>query len=424
MSIRYVTSFSGQGYELYGKEMLEGLLRFWPEGEVYVYSEDFYMLEPKFDAIDGVVYRDLLKVEGLALFLEGIEKLPIAHGRLPQGYNYRYDVWKFCRKMFAQWDAFQDFRGTLVWVDADTYTIQNIPQKWLETWIEGSAMAYLGRKQWHLCASFLMWDCLRRETKVFFDTYIWLLKNNTVLFLPEWHDSFLVQTCIESLRIPANNISGLIEEPGPVNVYDMVFQNRSKHQKGNLKNHPKRYRQLIDLVQSVQPKRILEIGTWNGKRAIEMHDVSLNSYYVGVDLFEDGNQSIDAIENNVKKRCDARQVAMDMIQAGITRFSLYKGFSREKLPEVLDDFGQESMDLVFIDGGHSIATISEDFQWAKQLVSKNGFILLDDYYDGVDTEIWGCNQVVDGIPHEVLPLRDPVKGGGTTQMVLVRSEEL
>ena len=50
----------------------------------------------------------------------------------------------------------------------------------------------------------------------------------------------------------------------------------------------------------------------------------------------------------------------------------------------------------------------------------HAWVFFDDYYTGgIDTKRMGCNRVVEALRHEVLPVKDPVKGGGWTQMVRV-----
>lgn len=421
--IRYVTTFSPESYEQYARKMLEGVVRFWPEGEILAFYEEMPAIK-----VPGVTYLPLLEIQGLNEFLEDTKSIDLFYGNLPElGYNYKYDIRKFCRKMFAQLEASKGYPGILIWLDADTMTVQDIPLGWIEGWIENSAIAYMGRNDWHLCASFIIWDCLRKETKHFFDTYSKILLNRTFIFLREWHDSYIVEEIVRGIGIPSTNISAEDKRNGPVNIYDTVFQGRSFHLKGNLKYKPRRYEQLIDIVKEKQPARILEIGTWKGLRAIEMKLASPNSEYVGIDLFEDGSDEIDEIENNVKPRVSRREVAKSLAENAFQcgGFRLLKGFSSDQLEVVLSEYGEDSFDLIFIDGGHSVETIRNDFEQSIRLLRKNGAIVLDDYYTGgIDVDRWGCNRIVDGIQATLLPIEDRVKGGGFVQMVVVNHGDL
>ena len=52
---------------------------------------------------------------------------------------------------------------------------------------------------------------------------------------------------------------------------------------------PRRYKQLADIVRFYKPSTILETGTWNGGRAVEMALAAFESkdkvHYIGFDLF-------------------------------------------------------------------------------------------------------------------------------------------
>jgi len=75
---------------------------------------------------------------------------------------------------------------------------------------------------------------------------------------------------------------------------------------------------------------------------------------------------------------------------------------------------------VWLDGGHSIETIQSDWDNIKRCLVEDAVVFFDDYYTGpIDTERYGCNKIVQGLKHKVLPDRDPVAGGGWVQIVQV-----
>lgn len=430
--IRYVTSFDAAGYEKYGKTMLEGWLKYWPEGEILVYAEDYGV--SFFPAVidSRIKWKNLWETPYIGEFVEWLGSWDIFRGRAPAGdYCYKIDLYKFCRKMFAQIDAAHQFGGLLVWIDGDVETDEPIPESWLAGFLDGKSVAYMGRVEWHLCASFLIWDLSREDAVKFFDAYKECLLSRTVLALPEWHDSFVVEFLLSVMGIEANNISKDIELSGPYNVFDIVMKGRARHLKGRIKDKkdsgvekvggPKRYGQLIDIVRERQPKRILEIGTWNGLRAIEMCKASSDAEYVGIDVFENFEPEFDKAEMNVKPHFKGAEVAQRLASEGI-RFALYSGLSHDTLPAIEEKFGEGSFDLIYIDGGHSVETIKNDLEHSLRLVGANGIIVLDDYYEGdIDIEMWGCNKPLEesGVGYEILPIVDPVKGGGFVKMAVI-----
>ena len=55
--------------------------------------------------------------------------------------------------------------------------------------------------------------------------------------------------------------------------------------------------------------------------------------------------------------------------------------------------------MIFIDGGHSVKTIESDWSNCIKFLSKNGIIILDDYYTGNKKVIkkFGCNKLINKI---------------------------
>jgi hypothetical protein len=180
-----------------------------------------------------------------------------------------------------------------------------------------------------------------------------------------------------------------------------------------------RYSQLNTLIESVKPTTIVEVGTWNGLRALDMCQTALkhnpNVHYIGFDLFETGTPEIDSAELNAKKRVSMEQVVKTLEGHGFS-FELHEGNSKETLPKVKipDDA------FVFIDGGHSVETIKSDYDLLKHCKT----VVLDDWYQKdesgncVDTKLYGCNTVIHGEEFLIMPATDPVREGGLVRMAV------
>lgn len=187
-----------------------------------------------------------------------------------------------------------------------------------------------------------------------------------------------------------------------------------------------RYDQLLDLIDEIKPRTIVEVGVARAERACAMCERALryrpDMHYVGYDVFETKDARFQADAFNLKK-VDSRAAVAAKMSTIVQRherfsFELVVGDTRETL------HGRTVVcDLAFIDGDHRCDAIAGDYEALKD----SGVVVLDDYYTAdvrgcPDTEFIGCNRLVERLAGKasLLPARDPVWGGGLVQMAIVR----
>lgn len=149
---------------------------------------------------------------------------------------------------------------------------------------------------------------------------------------------------------------------------------------------------LFDILKSIignsRPSNVLEIGTHRGSTATQL----INTYapqvekftYTGYDVFD---YALNNTEFNKSERNGKNGAAYDTVYNKLSRlkkdnnnfdFVLHKGLTIETLTQpVVADF-------VYIDGGHSYATVKHDYAMVKDCK----LIVFDDY------KITGVNQFV------------------------------
>jgi hypothetical protein len=186
----------------------------------------------------------------------------------------------------------------------------------------------------------------------------------------------------------------------------------------------KRYAQLLLIVFFKRPKSIVEIGVYRGKRSKELIEVARifndKINYFGFDLFDLFNRKIDIKEFSKSPNSE------NYIKNGLSKLAnvkLFKGFTYKTLPTF-----NKKIDLIFIDGGHSIKTIANDWYYVKKMMHKNTNVIFDDYYSSNKRIIkkFGCNNIVNQLSDiyqsNVLPIKDKIKRLNNTkvQMVLVK----
>lgn len=227
--IEFVTSMSKEGYDLYGKEFIAGWDQYGP-CPLVIYSEN------QLD-IDGHELRNLRDVPGFNEMEYATGMFPVHNGMIDGKYNYRYAVHRFFRKSFAQIDAATQHNGYLFWIDADVSFHKHIPLVFLEEIFSSNHfIGYLGRPKWHLCASFIAWDLTHEMANNFFKAYLDLYLTGKFMFLPEWHDSYIIQYLVSQVdESCAKNLTENVIKDGPFNVFDEFMGKYAHHKKGSLK---------------------------------------------------------------------------------------------------------------------------------------------------------------------------------------------
>lgn len=189
---------------------------------------------------------------------------------------------------------------------------------------------------------------------------------------------------------------------------------------------------------------IVEVGTWNGNQAQRLAHAALKRNgavrYIGFDLFE--MQTEADLIGELSKKPPSRATVSDTLErfkSERTRLTLWRrrrtfefdlipGYTKDTLPAFVAANPGLRVDLAFIDGGHSIPTIDNDWAYVSQLLRPGGVILLDDYYgDAALAQQFGCNSLIDRLRSDprwrtsILPHTDVVPGIGTIQLAKVEA---
>ncbi len=158
---------------------------------------------------------------------------------------------------------------------------------------------------------------------------------------------------------------------------------------------PRRYHHLFDTIREIKAERILEVGVWNGKRAVEMiqEACSVGSHveYFGFDLFED--LGVQGYQSELSKMPPTEEHVRALLEQTSAKITLYRGNTLETLPKAVGSL--PSMDFIFIDGGHSVETIASDWKYIQSCMNEKTVVIFDDYWR--NREDAGCKAVVDAV---------------------------
>lgn len=176
---------------------------------------------------------------------------------------------------------------------------------------------------------------------------------------------------------------------------------------------PRRYKYLFQIIRNNKCKKIMEIGTWNGEHALQMIEEAKKNpppeeiQYYGFDLFELADSETTLQE--FAKIPPTLETVRGSLEKTNAKIHLYKGHTRDTLPKVINELPK--MDFVFIDGGHSIDTIENDWKYVQEVMDEETIVIFDDYWNRDDA---GCKKVVEGIDKtkfevKILPNQDKFK---------------
>jgi hypothetical protein len=150
--------------------------------------------------------------------------------------------------------------------------------------------------------------------------------------------------------------------------------------------------------QGVNVLRFMEIGTYDGNRAVSLlkwwtaRDKKNSAEYYGFDLFEDLTPEKSKAELSKSKLPPAIEVvqakfAMPRVRAQLMKGETCQTLQAKRLSKL------PMMNLIYIDGGHSLETIHNDWTASIQLAEADTIILFDDYYE--NRTDFGCKTLVD-----------------------------
>jgi len=460
MKINFVTSFNEEIYTVVGHHLINSIKNNWePSIKVTGYYHDFNV---KNYIIKDINLKSLNKLEDYTTYLkvnkehDGTENKTIP-------YNWHLDSLRWSHKVFALTEkAFELAEesadsGWLIWVDADSLATKRlVPNDILSMLPKECDVVYKGIINHsdgtsYLDTSFIAFNLNKKPALDLLGDLRGAYISGEFLQYREWHDAFILERLLNIYQAHGMKIK-TVEQIGDYIKHfegiDKVTTSPIRDDKGNRlvalsKDKvsqdimPSRYRQLADVIRHYKPKSIIEVGTWNGGRAIEMALAAFENQdeilYRGFDLFEDATSETDDEEFNLKahntqsaviKRLQEFRAKM-MEKKKVFTFEIGKGNSKE----ILKDRTDLDADFVLIGGGNSIATAKSDYDNLKHnpIVVMDNFFREDEEKLNAPEKYKGTNKVIDSLPKGkegqvrrwVIPSQDQVRNGGHTHIAVI-----
>lgn len=169
-------------------------------------------------------------------------------------------------------------------------------------------------------------------------------------------------------------MKSLLKNLLPAKAYSFLKYTKARY------HEPSRYSHLYRLIKETDATKILEIGVWDGERALRMIDVALRKNgtceYYGFDLFEDLDE--ETFNKEISKKPLTEAVITSKLEGTGAVVRLYKGNTMETLPQVIGSLPK--IDFVFIDGGHHVDTVTNDWKHVQNVMHDSTVVVFDDYW--------------------------------------------
>jgi hypothetical protein len=279
-----VTTMSPEGYEQYGKTMLESYVKYW-DVPIWVYYEKAHNKLPKHPEHELITWAPLDDDRDRKKFIR--KHTP----REKKQTDYRYQIVRFSHKIFALTDpkriADVDTENW-IWLDADTETFESVDEGFLDgVCPSGYCGSYLGRTDWHHSECGFVSYNRNYGGVAFLEELRKIYTSGKILDYDEHHDSFIFDRIKKGWW---HNISKGI--PG-MNVFDVSdLGKKMKHYKGpmrkkgmDMSNMPEGYVSDEELKKELL-KRGKPVGTMGKdqllvktKNCVDDRNISANIHY-------------------------------------------------------------------------------------------------------------------------------------------------
>tara|TARA_R110000803_G_scaffold13361_8_gene37675 strand:+ start:1675 stop:4095 length:2421 start_codon:yes stop_codon:yes gene_type:complete len=490
-NVNFVTSFNESLFVDTSYKFLESVLDKWePSVNLNCYTHDVDLNNYAVPDVSNINFKSLHDVEDYSNFQKTFKKHNGTEGQTVD-YNWKLDALRWSHKVFALTEsAFNlvadgDNPGWLIWIDADSYTLKRMTHKDILSLLpEGADVVCIEREdKEYIEGAFIAFNLNSKSAVDLLGDLRGAYIAGEVFNYREWHDSFVFTRLLTlykahglkvlNLGLNADTSNLTAFEQSPLASMFLHFKGASAASLKNIRDEkgerfvslpeetthdilPSRYTLLSDIINHYKPTgTVVETGTWNGGRAIQMamtmFEYTDKVHYVGYDLFEEATPHTDEEEFNVKAHNKIQAVEKrftDFANIMLKRKSKYFTFELIK-GNTRDTMKKQDADLVLMGGGNSFTTVNNEYEKLNhnKLIIFDNFYMTDSAEKNVIEKYQGVNKVFDsikevktkkgkedeegwtnfdeddtGVRKLILPSSDDVRGGGVSHICLILND--
>ena len=220
-----VTTFHKEGYEKYGKTMIDSFSKYWPSDvKLVCYYENMEQPANIYKNVEfedfnfhcGQLYEKFKELaaphEEKVLGPNGEDPRPHRKGPVTVGSRFLFEATRFSHKFYAidHHRRWFNKKRYLVWCDADVVATKDIPYSFLESLVEeGKLWSRVNRPDVYPECGFMIWDNENEWCDRYFQLMQWLYNEGALFQLDEWHDSYVWWAAEQYVTKEANKSIGV-----------------------------------------------------------------------------------------------------------------------------------------------------------------------------------------------------------------------
>jgi hypothetical protein len=220
--ITVVTTFSKDGYDLYGKRWIESLMRYLPSNDTVIIYTDFNLAAPADNFVIKQFDQEFLKhsefKNRVLNFFNTTEKY--------QGIGAK--TIKFSYKAFVINKELKENKNILVWLDGDVETLDYITHDDFVKQLNLNFLACQTEKQTHryphIESGILIFDCLHPVTNLFQKQFQEYYYTDKLFKLKKPYDGYIIGKILKENNFAFTDFNQYIKVIGKNSSKDLTFQ--------------------------------------------------------------------------------------------------------------------------------------------------------------------------------------------------------
>ena len=438
-----MSTCSNKGWEKFGRQYFKEVLEYFPDDiDIHGFYDKF---TPDVEH-ERLYWHDIAELKRLEKFIKDNAGDPSKCGIFEQDgkpiRNYRFDSISYACVVYPlqPLSKMKEY-DWVIRLDPDLEFKKKLPKEVLEEKLKDIYTAvYLGRKDWpHSETGFVAYN-LRNDGDRFISRMVEMYDSGAIFALDGYTDCDVFDEVRKAFEKDGKKFDNISKDIPGMHPWPKTWLGEyTEHLKGpaakdgvtGLNEMPTTaLGQAIHTCAQFKPRTIIDVGVFDGSRAISMARASIWAqakkaapggavavHLWALDPF--GDEETKALDNYEKFSQEDERFTYTYIN--LKKEPNKWEPEQQVVHKILGRIELGKSDFAYVDGDHTVETLRRDLvkmcPFVKMVMSPTYFVP-DDDGKCQDTTFFGANNIVEAIPHKVLPASQQCEDGGLVKTVI------